>query len=307
MAENKILSKQEIDQMFGRFAALKLDSSGIRRKFLNCAYGEEHKQALDIYLPNEGDGPFPAVLFLHGGGWSGGNKMDAQILPFMSGVDRGYAVIGVGYRLIPNIRYPENLFDVKAALRWLRENAETYLLDPKRIALAGASAGAHLAMMAAFTMGQAVFEGAPLGPTCTVRAVVNQYGPTDFLSQDEQYARSGCARISPPDPDAMDSVAVMLGIQKSRIPNLIRFLNPIDNINPDIPPVLSQHGRYDPVIPYQQATVLHQKITQLCGEGHAELFISDVYTHADPGFAEKESVERIFSFLDPHLRKNLGN
>ena len=298
MPENKLLSKEEIDKMFGRFAALKLDTTNIRRKFLNCAYGEEPKQALDIYLPNEGDGPFPAVVFLHGGGWSGGNKKDAQILPFMSGVERGYAVIGLGYRLVPNIRYPENLFDVKASLRWLNENADTYLLDPKRIALAGASAGAHLAMMAAFTMGQAVFEGAPLGPTCTVRAVVNQYGPTDFLSQDEHYRQSGCARVSLPDPDAMDSIALMLGIQKSRIPNLIRFLNPIDNVSPAIPPVLLQHGRFDPVIPYQQAVTLYQKIIDICGEGHASLDISEIYTHADPGYADHDSVECIFSFLN---------
>ncbi len=302
MPDNKLLTKEEIEKMFGRFAAIKLDTSGIRRKFIDCAYGEDHKQALDIYLPNTGDGPFPAVLFLHGGGWSGGNKKDAQILPFMSGVQRGWAVIGVGYRLVPNIRYPENLFDVKAALRWLYENAGTYLIDPERVALSGASAGAHLAMMAAFTMGQAVFEGAPLGPTCTVRAVVDQYGPVDFLSQDRQFEESGCPRISLPDPDAMDASAVMLGVQPSRIPNLMRFLNPIDNVHPGIPSVLIQHGTYDPVIPCQQATQLYEKIYQTCGGGRAEIDISDVYTHADPGYADPESVERIFSFLDRHVQ-----
>ncbi len=302
MPDYKLLSKEETEKMFGRFAALKLDTAGIRRKFLNCAYGEEHKQALDIYLPNEGDGPFPAILFLHGGGWAAGNKKDAQILPFMSGVARGYAVIGVGYRLLPQIRYPENLFDVKAAMRWLYDNAETYLLDPKRIILAGASAGAHLAMMAAFTMGQAVFEGAPLAPTCTVRAVVNQYGPTDFLSQDRQFDESGCPRVSPPDPGAIDSLSYLLGIQKSLIPNLVRFANPIDNVGPDIPPVLIQHGKNDPVIPYQQATQLYRKITDLCGEDRAVLDLSDIYTHADPGLADPDSVERIFSFLDRHVK-----
>ena len=301
MPDNRLLSKQEIDEMFGRFAALKLDTSDIRRKFLNCSYGEDHKQALDIYLPNEGIGPFPAVLFLHGGGWSGGKKNDAQLLPFMSGVKRGYAVIGVGYRLVPNIHYPENLFDVKAALRWLHENADTYLLDPERIALAGASAGAQLAMMTAFTMGQAVFEGAPLGPTCTVRAVVDQYGPSDFLKQNAQFDESGFPRIAPPAPDAMDAVAVMLGVQSSRIPHLMRFLNPIDNVHPDIPPVLIQHGKYDPVIPYQQSTALYQKIADTCGGEHALLDISDVTTHADPGYADAENVERIFSFLDKHV------
>lgn len=302
MPEVKLLTQQEIENMFGRFAALKLDTSAIRRKFLNCPYGEDHKQAIDIYLPNEGDGPFPIVFFMHGGGWSVGNKKDAQILPFMGGISRGYAIISVGYRLVPNIRYPDNLFDVKAALRWVAENAETYLLDPERVALTGASAGAHLAMMAAFTHGQAVFEGAPLTKTCRIRAVVNQYGPTDFLKQHEQFDESGYPRISPPDPDAMNSVDQMLGVQISRIPNLTRFLNPMDNVHSNIPPVLIQHGRFDPVIPYQQATELYRKIIETAGEGKAVLDINEIYTHADPGFAEHESVERIFSFLDAYVK-----
>lgn len=302
MADMKLLTQLEIDKMFGRFAALTLDTSGIHRKFLNCPYGSDHKQTLDIYLPNTGDGPFPAVLFMHGGGWSGGNKKDAQILPFISGVERGFAVIGVGYRLIPNIRYPENLFDIKAALRWLCDNAETYLIDSERVALAGASAGAHLAMMAAFTAGQPVFEGAPLTQTCQIRAVINQYGPTDFLTPHAQYDASGYPRLSAPDPESLGAVDALVGTQMANIPNMMRFLNPLDNVHAAIPPVLIQHGRYDPVIPYQQGTELYNKIVNICGEDRAQLDISEVYTHADPGYADKQSVENIFSFLATHLK-----
>lgn len=302
MSEVRLLSSEDTEKMFGRFAALTLDTAGIRRKFLNCPYGEHHKQAVDIYLPNEGDGPFPVIFFLHGGGWAFGNKKDAQILPFMGGVERGYAVIGVGYRLLPQILYPDNLFDVKAALRWVAENADTYLLDPDRVALTGASAGAHLAMMAAFTAGQAVYEGAPLSKTCRVRALVEQYGPTDFLRQAEQYDASGYVRMRAPDDDRPDSVDALLGVRLKDAPNLARFINPIDNVHPNIPPVLIQHGRFDPCIPYQQATELFKKITETAGEGRAVLDISDVYTHADPGYAEPESVARIFSFLDAHLK-----
>ena len=302
MSEIKLLSPQEIAAMFGRFAALKLDTSGIRRKFLNCPYGEEKRQSLDIYLPNKGDGPFPAVLFLHGGGWAFGDKGDAQLLPFIGGVERGYAVVGVGYRLLPQIRYPDNLFDVKAALRWTAENADAYLINPERVALSGASAGAHLAMMAAFTQGQAVFEGAPLTKTCRIRAVVDQYGPTDFLKQTAQFDASGYPRMRAPDDDAQDSVDSLLGVRLKSVPNLARFINPIDHVHPGIPPVLLQHGRYDPCIPYQQATELYDKIIRTAGHGMAELELSETYTHADPGFAERESVERIFAFLDKHLK-----
>ncbi|SHH54893.1 Acetyl esterase/lipase [Sporobacter termitidis DSM 10068] len=290
--------------MFGRFAALKNDTSALRRKFLDCPYGEDHKQSLDIYLPDEGDGPFPAVFFLHGGGWTAGNKKDAQILPFMSGVQRGYAVVGLGYRLVPHIRYPDNLFDVKAALRWVAENAASYLIDPDHVALTGASAGAHLAMMAAFTQGQAAFEGAPLSKTCTVRAVVDQYGPTDFLRQAAQYDASGYTRMRAPDDTSPESVDELLGVPLKSVPNLACFVNPLDNVHPGIPPVLIQHGRYDPCIPYQQATELYEKIVRTAGEGNAVLDISETYTHADPGYADPESVGRTFAFLDGHLKNN---
>ncbi len=307
MAEVRLLTQQEIEKMFGRFAELSLDTSAIRRKFLNVPYGEHHKQAMDIYLPNEGEGPFPVIFFMHGGGWSGGNKKDAQVLPFMSGVQRGYAVISAGYRLVPYIRYPDNLFDIKAMLRWTAEHGDTYLLDPERVALAGASAGAHLAMMAAFTQGQAVFEGAPLSDTCTIRAVIEQYGPTDFLRQQEQFDMSGYPRMRAPDSETPESVDDLLGVELKSIPNLARFINPIDNVHPSIPPVLIQHGRYDPCVPYQQATELFARITEIAGDGRAVLDISDVYSHADPGYAEHKSVERIFSFLDAHMKQSQGH
>ena len=107
-----------------------------------------------------------------------------------------------------------------------------------------------------------------------------------------------------PDPEHFDFVDHMLGIYSGYIPNLMCFVNPIDNIHPDIPPVLIQHGRYDPCVPYQQATELYRRIIDVAGEGRAVLDISDVYTHADPGFADPDSIERIFAFLDAHLKKN---
>jgi len=303
MDEISLMPTSEVEKMFARLGELKLDVSDIRRKFLNCPYGEDPKQAMDIYLPNEGAGPFPVVFFAHGGGWSGGSKSDVQVVPFIGGVNRGYAVVSLGYRLVPNIRYPENLFDINAALRWVAQNAETFLLDPSRTALCGASAGAHLTMMAAFTQGQAAFDDAAREddrPCCRVLAVVNQFGPTDFTKMHAHYDESGFMRArSPDDPHLVDA---LLGVEAKRIPNLLRFLNPIDNVHPGVPPVLIQHGKYDPIVPYQQAVELFEKINLIAGDGTAELDISDEFLHADPGYAGEESVERIFEFLDKYLK-----
>jgi len=295
----KIMPPEEVERMFSRLGELRLDVSNIRRKFLNCPYGEDPKQILDIYLPNNGGGPFPIIFFAHGGAWSVGNKSDTQVVPFIGGVTRGYAVVSLSYRLLPNIRYPENLFDIKAALRWAAQNAETYLLDPTRTALCGASAGAHLAMMAAFTQGQVIFEDQPNAPTCRVLAVVNQFGPTDFAKIHDHYDESGYPRAQiPGTPSALDA---LLGVKAELIPNLLRFLNPIDFVHPNIPPVLTQQGKYDPIIPYQQAVELHEKISSVAGLGMSELFLSDEFLHADPGFASPISVDCIFKFLDKHV------
>jgi len=299
MDDIKLVPPEDIEKMFARLGELTLDVSDIRRKFFDCPYGEDPKQRLDIYLPNEGSGPFPVVFFAHGGAWMAGSKSDTQLVPFIGGLERGYAVVSLGYRLVPHIRYPENLFDINTAMTWVAQNAETYLLDPARTALCGASAGAHLILMAAFTQGQVAFGSNPDLPTCRVLAVVDQFGPTDFSKYHAHYDLSGYPRAQPPGlPSSLDE---LLGINPDLIPNLLRFVNPLDNVHPGIPPVLLQHGRYDPIIPYQQSVELYEKITSVAGIGMAELDISEEFLHADPGYASDESVELIFSFINKHL------
>ena len=299
MKEIKIFPPGDVEKIFARLGELTLDVSGIRRKFLDCRYGGDPDQSMDIYLPDDGDGPFPVVFFAHGGAWMRGDKADTQLVPFIGGVARGYAVISLNYRLIPNVRYPDNLFDIKAALRWAAENAGDYLLDPSRAALCGASAGAHLAMMAAYTQGQAAFDERPGTPACRVLAVVEQFGPTDFTKFHSHYDESGFPRAFA--PGAEQSLDILLGIKAELVPNLVRFCNPIDVVHPGVPPTLLQHGRRDPIIPYQQAVELCDKINAVAGDGSAELDLSEDFLHADPGYASSGSVERIFGFLEKNL------
>ena len=295
-----IMSDEDAEAMFARMGELTLDVSNIRRKFLNCQYGEDPRQALDIYLPNEGIGPFPVVLYAHGGAWQRGQKDDVQVDPFIEGVNRGYAVVSIGYRLVPDVRYPENMFDIKYAMRWIAENADSYMLDTSRTALCGSSAGAHLVMMTAFTQGQIAFGDMPGTPTCNVLAIVNQFGPTDFAKIHPHYDESGFPRI--PIPGAPNPIDIMIGCRAEQIPNLLRFYNPIDCVHPGVPPMLLQHGRRDPMVPYQQAVEMYEKIIKLTGSDKTELDISEDFLHADPGYAQPESLNRIFGFLDKHLK-----
>lgn len=301
MSDIKIFPQEDVGKMFARLGELTLETESIRRKFLNCPYGEDPRQQLDIYLPNEGEGPFPVIFFLHGGGWSGGKKNDTQVVPVMCGLEHGYAVVSIGYRLVPKIRYPENLFDVKAALRWIAANAEVYLLDSTRTALIGQSAGGHLAMIAGFTIGQPAFEGAPIGNTCTVRAIVNQYGPTDFLKKHKHYDESGYPRADMPDDPEMTAIDDVLGVKLELIPNMHHFISPMSLAHADVPPLLAQHGRYDPIVPYQQSAELVERLNALDG-GKAELDLYEDYLHADPGFASPKCTEKLIAFLDRHVK-----
>jgi len=295
-----ILSSEQAEQMFSRMGELTLDVSDIKRKFLDCKYGNDPRQAVDIYLPNDGAAPYPIVFYVHGGAWQRGHKDDVQLVPFINGVLRGYAVVSIGYRLAPDIRYPDNLFDIKAALRWVSENAGKYMLDPSKTALCGSSSGAHLVMMAALTQEQVVFGDIPGIPSCKVMAVVEQFGPTDFAKIHDHYDQSGYPRIYiPGDSSPLD---IMLGVRAGLIPNLLRFYNPIDCVHPETPPMLLQHGKRDPMIPYQQAIEMYDKINAVAGKGRAELDINEDFLHADPGYAATESVDRIFGFIDKHLK-----
>ena len=157
-----------------------VDISPVTRKWTDVAYDDKSpSQVLDIYLPEEGEGPFATYVFLHGGAFLFGDKQDVQFLLGIDGVNRGYAVVSVEYRRALETKMPAAVYDVKAALRFLRAHAAEYHLDPERFALGGDSAGAYYAVFAAATEGIAAFDGPdPANATFSshVGAVIAQCG-----------------------------------------------------------------------------------------------------------------------------------
>ena len=281
-----------------------IDISGIERKFLDIPYASQSEsQLLDIYLPPEGDGPFPTVIFVHGGAFILGEKRDDQFLQAVGGVDRGYAVVSVEYRLAFEAQYPAALFDVKAAIRFLRANASRYRLDGDRFALCGDSAGAYYVLMAAATQGNPAFEDLSQGNGCyssTVQAVASRYGPCDFALESEM------ARRDPPeaDPYFPDIEMKLFGARSDEIAGLMHFTNPLPFIGRDFPPVFIEHGTDDIVVPVVHAHLLEEKVRQVCGESHAEMVIRDGYNHGgiDQRWNQPEINNDMFNFFDKHLK-----
>lgn len=280
----------------------------VKRKYLDLPYAElSPAQKLDLYLPDEGAGPFPVILSLHGGAFMGCDKADMQVLPMLEGLQRGYAVAAANYRLSWEAIFPAQVHDVKAAVRWIRANARRYHLDPDRIAAWGGSAGGYLASMLG-TSRVPELEDLSLGNAeqpSHVQAVVAWFGPTDFLKMDEQLAESGL----PPEPGTAHSGAnspesLLLGEQITKVPELVKAANPETYITPAAPPFFLQHGTLDAVVPVQMSINLAAKLEQVLGKGRVQLELLKGAEHGDPQFETPDNVKKVLDFLDKHIKES---
>ena len=240
----------------------------------NVAYAPvSDLQQLDVYVPAQGAPPYPVVVIIHGGGWTVGDKRgELPMAAIPSFLTLGFAVASVNYRLAPDAVFPAQLLDVKAAIRYLRDGAEGFGLDPDRIAVIGESAGAHLAALLGTTQGLAEFDDPALGNpnvSSNVQAVVDLYGPANLATSDAQrVVNSPC----PAEPDP--NIALLLGASPAAAPDLAAAASPITYLQSDrpVPPFFIAHGDADCVVPYQQSVELHDAI-EAVAPGRSELTI----------------------------------
>ena len=283
------------------------DTGHIVRKMFDIAYADRSPaQRLDIYWPDVGNGPFPVIASIHGGAFMGGDKRDAQLTPMLAGLARGYAVVSINYRMSGEATFPALVHDVKAAIRWVRANAVRYLFDPGRIAVWGGSAGGYLALMAGVSAGAPELDDPALGhgkQSSSVQAVVDWFGPTDFLKMDEQLAASGLAPAAAYAHSGANSPeSLILGRTITEIPELVRAANPESYLHAGIPPLFIQHGNRDDVVPYQQSVNFAAMAHAIAGTAVVTLELLPGAGHADPAFATTQNVQKVLAFLDQALR-----
>jgi acetyl esterase/lipase len=251
---------------------------------------------LDLYLPAAPSRrPTPVIVFLHGGGWSGGTRMTGPDFRRYFTQD-GFAMASIEYRLTPSITFPANVEDVRTAVRWLKANAAAHALDPDRICLWGTSAGGHLAAVAGLAP-RGMFEGTDnLNYTSAVRCVLDAYGPTRFDLMDSQTederaklqppivtinvggargaappagAAGGGARAAGPGPggrgpvphnDAASPESRLVGAPVHTVPDRVRAASPITYVGKDAPPLLIMHGLADGSVPHGQSVMLYEAL-----------------------------------------------
>jgi acetyl esterase/lipase len=202
--------------------------------------------------------------------------------------------------------FPALIYDVKAAIRWVRANAEQYLFDPQHIATWGGSAGGYLSLMMGVSAWATELEdllmGNPEQPS-HVQAVVDWFGPTDFLKMDEQLTESGFA---PPEEFSHNSAnspeSLLLGAQITQIPELVRKANPETYIRSIAPLFFIQHGTHDDTVPHQQSVNMTARLVDVIGADKVSLELLPNARHADPAFETPQNVKKVLDFLDSILR-----
>jgi acetyl esterase/lipase len=220
----------------------------VHRDLPYVSHGHD-RQKLDLYLPAQGERPLPLIIWIHGGAFRLGDK--GGNVPLDS-LERGVAVASINYRLSQHALYPAQIEDCKAAVRWLRAHAAHYGLDPRRFAAWGPSAGGHLAAMLGTAGHVRAFEvGEHLDQSSRVRAVVDYFGPTDFLQMDAHRVPGGQVHDASDSPESE-----LVGGPIQDHPDRVARANPITYVTPDAPPFLIVHGEVDPLVPHHQSELL---------------------------------------------------
>ncbi len=236
---------------FGQLKTIKqpdsVPDSITESKDVEYANVDGHSLQLNLYVPQGITKPTPCLVFIHGGGWSGGDK-DHYLFYNVAYAQKGYITASIGYRLSGTAKFPAAVHDVKCGVRWLREHAEEYHIDPNALVAIGGSAGGHLALMVGYSDAPQL-EG-DLGyadQSSRVQAVVNFYGVTDSTTQTAKDAHQ---------------VRNFIGGTYDEKPEMYHLNSPLEHLTPDDPPTLTFHGSIDELVPVSQATSLHEKLDE---------------------------------------------
>lgn len=244
------------------------------------------RQKLDFYAPSSsgGPGPWPCVVFIHGGGWESGSRSGNGAMGLCW---RGYAVASIGYRLSGDAPFPAQIEDCKAAVRYLRAHAARFNIDPNRIGASGGSAGGHLAAMLGTTGDVTTFDkGEHLDQSSRVKAVVDFYGPTNL-------AFYGASRPG-------DTLSRFIGGPIQDYPAKVQVANPIAYVTPNDPPFAIFHGDADPLVPQRHSKALQEALQK--ANVPATLTIVKGAGHGFTGAALQDVNARVTAFFDKYLK-----
>lgn len=253
------------------------------------------KQRLDLYLPKKrkNDGPLPVVAFIHGGGWRNGDKAGGRGRVLSYAGSGEFAGVSIGYRLSGEAKWPAQIHDCKAAIRWLKANAKRFNLDPDRIGVMGSSAGGHLVAMLGATGDVKSLEGNlgdHLNQNSRVACVVDEYGPTNFLTMNDFPGK-----MNHNSPTSPESLLIGGPIQENK--DKCNKAGPLMYVSKNDPPFLIVHGTKDPLVPFNQSVILAEKLKA----AGVPFILQEMTDGEHGGFRSEELARRQRLFFENHL------
>ena len=251
---------------------------------LEYVQGGHERNRLDLYLPEKPVRPLPVILWVHGGGWRGGDKSNGPAFRFAT---KGYAVASMNYRFSQHATFPAQIHDCKAAVRWLRANAKKCGLDADHIGAWGCSAGGHLVALLGTTAGVKELEG-PGGnedQSSRVQAVVDWYGPTDFLTVGAKETRTN---LLGGDPQQNREKAIKA--------------SPVTYVSKAAAPFLIMHGDQDKTVPISQSETFAEALKKAGAD--VTFVVVKGGKHGGALFTNAESMKQIEDFFAKHLGRS---
>ena len=260
----------------------------------NIEYGKvgKHSLLLDLYLPHEVE-QAPLVIWIHGGAWRRGTK---DRMPLLFLVKQGYAIASVDYRLSPTAKFPAQIHDLKAAVRFLRATAEDRNIAKEKIGVAGESAGGHLSALLGVSNHHQQLEG-KIGvfpnESSDVHAIVDLFGPTNFLTILPQSTPHGLSVRVP-------ALELLLGGRPEKNQALAKLASPVEHVDKEDPPLLLIHGDQDPQVPINQSHELHAKYKNVKRPVHFHVIHGGF--HGGDDFYSAEPQKIMLNFFNTHIR-----
>jgi acetyl esterase/lipase len=265
-------------------------------KDITYGKGGNEDLKLDLARPEHAEGLLPGIVYIHGGGWSGGSRIGYRN-DIQEAARRGYVAVTIEYRLTQPDKsgkakypFPAQIEDCKCAVRWLRANAEKYHVDPNRIGATGGSAGGHLSLLVGVAGSVKKFDGTGGNPDVSsqVQAVVNYFGPTDL------------ARMYSYNKQVDRLLSTLVGGTPQEKAEEYKEVSPVTYVTKDVCPILTIHGTVDKLVPVDQAVEFDAAMKK--AGATSQLMILEGQGHGFMGPASRKAREATFAFFDKYLK-----
>jgi len=243
------------------------------------------------------------MVWIHGGGWRSGDKRTGNNPAW---VENGFAFVTINYRLSGEALFPAQIYDVKAAIRWVKANAEKYSIDPEKLIVGGSSAGGHLASLAATTAGIEELEDLSMGNagfSSKVLGCYNQNGPFNFIEMDKFFVLDGkenFRRQSQPKSETSELIGGLI----TEHPEKVRMADPTTYLSVKTPPFFIVHGTEDLVVSVKSSEKFAADLRKIIGNEKVEIVLLEGAGHgSDRRFYDLEMNKRAVKFFEKYSFK----